>query len=78
MTKLEKYEAVNKTTSLKELAVVIRLISDSGQINGRTRTFDSEKMALLCENYNLTAHNELTRNYGIRQQAMMLLFYKLF
>ena len=75
MTELEKYEKVNKSSSLKELADVIRSFANDGIIQGRTRTFDSELMAKRCEEYDLAKHNNLTREFGIRQQAMMLLFY---
>lgn len=76
MTELEKYEKVNKSSSLKELANVIRSFANEGTIQGRTRDFDSEQMASRCENYDLAKHNNLTREFGIRQQAMMLLFYE--
>lgn len=76
MNELEKYEAVNKSKNLKELADVIRSFAIDGMIQGRTRRFDAEKMAEHCESYNLRKHNILTREYGIRQQAMMLLFYE--
>ena len=75
MTDLEKYDAVNKSKSLKDLANVIRSFGVDGKIKGRTKTFDSEIMAHTCENYDLTDANHLTREFGIRQQAMMLLFY---
>ena len=76
MTKLEKYEAVNNTSNLQELADVIRSFAKDGFIKGRTREFDAEEMAKRCENYSLSKHNNLTRKYGIRQQALMFLFYK--
>ena len=75
MTELEKYEKVNKSSSLKDLANVIRSFANDGIIQGRTRPFDSELMAKRCEEYDLVKHNNLTREFGIRQQAMMLLFY---
>lgn len=76
MTELEKYEAVNKSSTLKELADVLRSFAIDGMIQGRTRKFDAEKMAEHCESYHLAKHNVLTREFGIRQQAMMLLFYE--
>ena len=74
MTELEIYQAVNKPESLLELAEVIRSIGDT--IQGKDRPFNASKVANLCENFHPTRHNTLTRNYGIRQQAMMLHFYK--
>lgn len=77
MGRLDKYEKVNSAKSLEELAKVIESFADQdGNIQGRTRVFDAKKMANLCRNYDLTIHNSLTRELGIRQQAMMLLFYK--
>ena len=76
MTELEKYEAVNKGSTLKELADVLRSFAIDGMIQGKTRQFDAEKMAEHCESYNLAKHKVLTREFGIRQQAMMLLFYE--
>lgn len=76
MTDLEKYEKVNKTESLKELADVIRSFAINGRIQGRIRSFDSEDMAFACESFNLNKHNLLTREFGIRQQAIMLFMYK--
>jgi hypothetical protein len=77
MTDLEKYQAVNKCENLKELADVIRSFADDdGFIQGRTRKFSAEHMAKHCESYQWEKHNALTREFGIRQQAMMLLFYE--
>jgi hypothetical protein len=76
MTDLEKYEKVNKCTSLDELALVILDFADPlGDIEGRTRFFKALKMSGHCRNYSLPIANTLTREFGIRQQAMMLLFY---
>jgi hypothetical protein len=76
MTDLEKYKKVNSTESLKELAEVIRSFAVNGRIQGRKRTYNADSMAIGCEHYNLLNHNVLTREFGIRQQAMMLLFYR--
>lgn len=76
MTELEKYEAVNKSETLKELAEVIESFADEkGFIQGRDRNFNAGVMASICRRYNLSEHNMLTREFGIRQQAMCLLFY---
>jgi len=75
-SELEKYESVNQTRSLKELANVIRSFADeNGNIQGVRRVFPAESMAINCEEYSLEKHNALTREYGIRQQAMLHLFY---
>ena len=76
MTRERKYDLVNQCTSLKELANVIRSFSDeNGMIQGRTRKFDAAKMAVQCENYTSMHKNCLTREFGIRQQAMMIEYY---
>lgn len=75
MTDLQKYNAVNKSESLDDLANVIRSFAVNGLIQGRTRRFDAEQMAKACESYDRLKHNTLTREFGIRQQAMMLAFY---
>lgn len=77
MTEIEKYESVNKCKTLKELSKVILSFSDeNGLIKGRTRNFLASSMSDICERYSLAEHNMLTREYGIRQQAMMILFYE--
>lgn len=76
MTDLEKYEAVNKSETLEDLAKVIESFADEkGDIQGRTKKFSAVRMASFCRHYSLDLHNTLTREFGIRQQAMMILFY---
>ena len=78
MTKQDAYEAVNKCETYEELAKVIRKIGVDGMIQGRIRPFDSEKMAGACENFdtymNVGKPNVLTREFGIRQQAMYIYY----
>ena len=76
MTQLEKYNKVNNTKTLKELADVIRSFAVDGMIKGRTKKFSAETMAKVCEEYSRFNHNNITREFGIRQQAMMLAFYE--
>lgn len=75
MTELEKYQAVNKTESLEQLAQVIESFAEDNRIEGRDKSFDATNMAHYCRNYSQSMHNFLTRKWGIRQQAMYLLFY---
>ena len=75
MKKLKKYQLVNNCETLQEIADVIRQISVDGLIKGKTQSFDSEVMAKRCENFILNDHNLLTKNFGIRQQAMMIVYY---
>ena len=78
MTELEKYLKVNKCESLRELSEVIKSFADeNGIIKGRVHEFNAEKMADHCLNFEIFPPNVLTREYGIRQQAMYLLHYNL-
>tara|TARA_R110000851_G_scaffold181506_1_gene329236 strand:+ start:436 stop:672 length:237 start_codon:yes stop_codon:yes gene_type:complete len=78
MDDLEKYKAVNACETLDQLAEVVELCSTDGVILGRNRGFDSKKMQEYCRKFSLSKHNLLTREFGIRQQAMMILFYNEF
>jgi len=78
MSSQDAYEAVNKCETYEELAEAIRKIGVHGMIQGRIRTFESEKMALMCENFETFMENGipnvLTREFGIRQQAMYIYY----
>jgi hypothetical protein len=77
MTREETYDKVNKCETLLELANVIRSLTDEGgNIKGRTRLFDGERMAKACENFKYSSPNNLTREFGIRQQAMYINYYE--
>lgn len=77
MTELEKYQKVNACESLEELAVVIENFADvKGFIQGKSRQFNAKLMASICRRYTLVEHNMLTREFGIRQQAMCIVFYR--
>ncbi len=76
MTREEKYDAVNQCKSFKELAQVIRSFADSERmIQGKTRKFPADEMASACEMFSNLPNNVLTREFGIRQQAMMIEYY---
>jgi hypothetical protein len=76
MTELEKFLVVNHCETLEELAMAIESFADEkGQIQGREKSFNALRMANFCRQYNLAVHNTLTREFGIRQQAMYILFY---
>lgn len=78
MTDLEKFQLVNRCETTEELRNVVLSFCDSyGNIKGRTRTFNGLKMASSIEavvNNNYPA-NVLTREFGIRQQALYLAYY---
>lgn len=76
MTELEKFKLVNACETLEELAQAIEAISDeNGMIQGRTKYFNAERMASHCMNFRLRPANTLTREYGIRQQGLYILYY---
>lgn len=76
MTREEKYDAVNKTETLKELAdVILTLADEDGMIQGKSRKFHADRMAFICKHFDINLYRILTRNYGIRQQALMLKFH---
>ena len=68
------YDSINKAESFKELADAILLCADDcGMIQGRTRKFNAQEMADRCLQFKeLQQPNLLTREYGIRQQALYL------
>lgn len=73
MDRLSIYDRVNASETLDELAEIIESLADSnGDIQGRSRKFNAEKMALFCRHFNIDISNALTREYGIRQQAIYL------
>lgn len=80
MTREEIYDRVNQCETLKELSSVIKDLADkNGDIQGRTKKFNANQMAKMCLDfkkhfYDLNA-NVLTREYGIRQQAMYIAYY---
>lgn len=75
MTELQKWQAVNQCETPQELAELIGAFSDEdGMIQGRSRKFDAAKMAIGLVFFleNKMPANILTREYGIRQQAIYL------
>ena len=76
MTELEKYQKVNSCETLEALAKVIESFADErGMIWGRDKLFNAGVMASICRRYTLAEHNMLTREFGIRQQAMYIIHY---
>lgn len=79
MDNLEKYELVNKCETIEELESAVKaLAGEDGLIQGRTRKFDANKMASYVGSVvkGLGPINVLTREFGIRQQALYLKFYQ--
>ena len=76
MTDLDKYEAVNRCETLNQLAAVILSFADEdGLMQGRTNKFNAERMSNACLHYENRPKNNLTREFGIRQQAMYITYY---
>lgn len=79
MTDLEKYELVNGCETIKALEKAIISFTDlkTGLIQGRRRNFDGIEMAskvrAIVEEDGWP--NNLTREFGIRQQALYLKHY---
>lgn len=75
MTELQKWQAVNQCETQTELADLISKFADSeGMIQGRDRKFEASKM-IIGLSFFMTDEmpaNVLTREFGIRQQAIYL------
>jgi hypothetical protein len=80
MNELEIFKKVSAAGTKEELTEIITSIADSndGRINGLSRDFDAKKMAsyvdLVFEG--TLPVNVITRNFGLRQQLMMIMFYE--
>lgn len=77
---LETYEKVNACNTFQELAsIILSLADENGMIQGRIKKFNASEMAERCLNFKHYAKqgyaNCLTRQYGIRQQALYLTYY---
>ena len=76
MTDLEKFQLINACETAEELTHAVRRLADpeTGMIKGRVKEFDSQRMAgyvTFVVNEGAPA-NLLTREFGIRQQALYL------
>ena len=76
MTDLEKFQLINACETAVELTHAVRRLADpeTGMIKGRVKEFDSQRMAgyvTFVVNEGAPA-NLLTREFGIRQQALYL------
>lgn len=75
MKDLEKWQKVNECGSSLGLALLINLFADGeGMIQGRERKFDAVKMVIGLTMFmeDEMPANVLTREFGIRQQAIYL------
>lgn len=74
--RLKIFEEVNSCETLIHLARIIESLADEdGYIMGRTKKFSAKKMASICRKYEDYPKNALTREFGIRQQAMYIMYH---
>lgn len=79
MTDLEKFQLVNSCETENELKkAILKLADENGMIQGRKRSFSAYEMAdsvqyVINDNY---PANALTREFGIRQQALYIAYYR--
>lgn len=75
---LQIWTGVNSCETPQALSrIIISLGDEQGQIQGRMKKFDAEKMAGYVSGVvkGEISPNALTREYGIRQQALYLKWY---
>ena len=75
MTELETWQEVNQCETTQHLAFIINKLADpEGMIQGRKRKFDAAKMIIGLNHFmaDEMPANVLTREFGIRQQAIYL------
>ena len=75
MTELETWQMVNQAETAQSLAFIINKLADpEGMIQGRERKFDAAKMVIGLKMFmeDEMPANVLTREFGIRQQAIYL------
>ena len=73
----QHWESINRAETFEGLAKAIEnLADDNGEIQGRIKVFRAELMADYCRRFKeLKNPNLLTREFGIRQQAMYIDYY---
>lgn len=75
MTELETWQLVNQAETQEQLAVIINKLTDpEGMIQGRAKKHNASQMIIGLNLYmkDQIASNILTREFGIRQQAIYL------
>jgi len=78
MGELQKYQHVNQCETPEQLyQCILDFADENGQIQGRTRKFDAQQMADGAKSYfdKISPANVITREYGLRQQAMYIKYY---
>jgi len=69
---LDMWQYVNNIKSLNELAELIINISDEDNMIQGTSKMNAIEMSEDCKNFTIVNRHRLTRNYGIRRQAMYI------
>ncbi len=75
MTELQKYQLVNSCETAEELQTAVLSLADKkGWIKGKQKKFNAQVMANAAIAFinGDTIANFLTRNWGIRQQALYI------
>jgi hypothetical protein len=75
MSELEIWKAVNKCETPQQLKdQIMKIVDREGMIQGRSRKFDAAKMIIGLDMFMKDEAPEtlLTREFGIRQQAIYL------
>jgi hypothetical protein len=78
MTTSEKFELVHKCETAEDLHSAVLHCAENGIIQGRNRDFKASRMAdnVFHAIEGLIPFTKLTRNYGIRQQAIYIAYYE--
>lgn len=80
-SELQKFLRVNSCEYKRELIqCILDFANEKGDIQGRTRIFNAKKMAENAEAYfndktGVYPPNVITREFGLRQQAMYIKYY---
>ena len=79
MTELEKFQTINQCETEGKLSLAILKISEDGMIQGRKLLFEARKMSIRVAEViaGRMPVNVLTREFGIRQQAIYLMYYEI-
>lgn len=75
---LDKFQQVNRCEDVEELKLVLLSFADKeGKIQGRKRKFKAKSMVESLELYmkGTLPPNFITREFGLRQQAMYIKYY---
>lgn len=78
MTDLEKFQLINKCDTAEELSAAILTIAENGIIQGRVLEFKASHLAAHVQGViaGEVIPNALTREFGIRQQALYIMYYE--